>query len=245
MTDGTIPMLFIGDTKSQYLKAIPLGNNYFNEAIPVDSNKLAVVKLIPNIGRRLGLLNVDSLITKLNPKALEKQVEGFFCTDGYLHYNPQMQKLIYTYYYRNEYIILDKDLKVEARYSTIDTTTTANIKIRETISKKQRSMATPPPVVNRRSETLGYGLFNQSKIRAENEPEKQFEQGEVIDVYNLKNGTYKYSFYIPNIEGHFLKDFRIVHDHLLALYPDRIVTYLLGKNYLGLLKTTPKDMVMP
>ncbi|WP_034044519.1 MauE/DoxX family redox-associated membrane protein [Wocania ichthyoenteri] len=235
ITDGAKPILLKGSTNNWKLKAVDLKNNHFNSATVIDTNLLAVTKLIPQKGRLLGLLNTNVLTIDLNPLALKKQVDGFFCTDGFLHYNPELQKLIYTYYYRNEYILLDKNLKVAARYNTIDTTTTAQIKIREAASKEQRSMATPPPVVNSRGSSQQYWLFNQSRIRAKNESEKQFNQGKVIDVYHLKKGMYKHSFYIPNLEGQSLKDFRIAHDQLLVLYPDRIARYALGKNYLGLL----------
>ena len=233
MTDGSIPMLLTGETKSHGLKAIPLGNNHFNEAIPIAPNKLAVVKLIPKTGRRLGLLNIDSLTTAPNPKALEKQVDGFFCTSGMLRYNQQTQELIYTYYYRNQYIVMDRDLRVRGRFRTLDTTTTAKIKIRETTGTGGRSMATPPPFVNRRSCPQNNWLFIQSVTRAKNESQERFEQGNVIDVYNLLTGSYKLSFYIPKIDGRPLNDYRIINNKLLVLYTDRLITYGLGKNYLG------------
>ncbi|UNY97897.1 hypothetical protein MQE36_12475 [Zhouia spongiae] len=233
LTDGTKPMLIKGSIHDWKLKAIDLRNNYFNEAIPVDTYKLAVIKLVPEQGRRLGMLNINTLTTTLNPKALEEQVDGFFCTDGTIHYNSQLQKLVYTYYYRNQYIVMDKSLEVIARYNTIDTTTTANIKIREIKRNGQRSMASLPPIISRRSHSQGQWFFNHSPVRAKNEPQKQFQKNTVIDVYNLKKGVYKHSFYIRNIHGQSIKDYMIHGGQFMVLYSNALVKYELDENNLN------------
>lgn len=223
LTDGTKPILLKGNTRNWKLKAVDLKNNYFNSAEIIDSSHLAITKLIPQKGRLLGVLNTNTLTTHLNPLALEKQVDGFFCTDGYMHYNPELQKLIYSYYYRNEYVIMNKDLGITAKYRTIDTTTTAKIKLRAVEKSNQRSLVTFPPIVNRRSFSQGRWLFNQSKTRAKNESQVRFKNGSVIDVYDVKAGTYIFSFYIPHIQGQALKDYRVKNNQFLILYPNQLV----------------------
>ncbi|MBL4905766.1 MAG: hypothetical protein JKZ00_07125 [Flavobacteriaceae bacterium] len=232
ITDVTKPILLKGNTSNWKLKAIDLESNYFNSAVVIDTNLLAVTKLIPKKGRLLGILNTNTLTTHLNPVALEKQVDGFFCTDGFMHYNPELQKLIYTYYYRNEYVIMNKDLRITANYRTIDTTTTAKIKLRTLEKSDQRSLAKPPPIVNRRSFSQGRWLFNQSKIRAKNESQIRFKNGSVIDVYELKTGIYSHSFYIPHIKGQRLKDYWVKNNQLFVLYPNQLVSYHLFNDYL-------------
>jgi len=230
LTDGTKPILLKGNTGNWKLEAVDLKNNYFNSAEIIDSSHLAITKLLPQKGRLLGILNTNTLTIRLNPLALEKQVDGIFCTDGYMHYNPDLQKLIYSYYYRNEYVILNNDLRITDKYRTIDTTTTAKIKLSAVKKNNQRSLATPPPIVNRRSISEGRWLYNQSKARAKNESQSHFKSGSVIDVYDLKTGIYTYSFYIPHIQKQALIDYRVKNNQLLVLYPDQLIRHEIIKN---------------
>ncbi|WP_111309612.1 MauE/DoxX family redox-associated membrane protein [Confluentibacter sediminis] len=232
ITDGTTPILFKGNTNNWVLEALDLKNNYFNSATPMDVNLLAITKLIPKEGRLMGILNMNKMETYLNPLALQKQADIFFSTDGFMHYNPDMQKLIYTYYYRNEYLLINKSLKVTARFKTIDTTSTAKLKLSSNKKNDQMSLAMPPPLVNRRSFSQGHWLFNQSITRAKNELQIVFQTRSVIDVYNLKNGNYAYSFYIPHIEGHPLKDFIIKHNQIYILYTNQLIRRELIQKYL-------------
>ncbi len=223
IADGTTPILLKGNTQNWKLKAVDLKDNYFNSATIIDTNILAITKLIPEKGRLLGAINTNTLTTHINTWALEKQVDGFFCTDGYMHYNHELQKLIYSYYYRNEYMMMDKDLRVTARYRTIDTTATAKINISSIQQKDQHSLAMPPPIVNRRSHSQHHWFFNQSKTRAKNESQLRFKNRSVIDVYNLKTGTYLLSFYIAHIQGQALKDYRVKKNQLFILYPNQLI----------------------
>jgi hypothetical protein len=49
-----------------------------------------------------------------------------------------------------------------------------------------------------------------------------------VDIYSLKNGSYKGSFYIPAYNGKKTHQFQVVDQKLVALYGKRVVLYDLG-----------------
>lgn len=75
-----------------------------------------------------------------------------------------------------------------------------------------------------------YNLFVSSYVRNTKQTKKDFDQNLTIDVYNVKNGHYKYSFYLPNQFGHKASDFALSANHVLyALYGSKIVLLDLSK----------------
>ena len=60
-------------------------------------------------------------------------------------------------------------------------------------------MAHPPVMVNRKAAVYGDRLYIHSTLIADNEDPNTFESHKTIDVYNLQNHQYLYSFYIPAI----------------------------------------------
>ena len=133
------------------------------------------------------------------PGILTKQIDGLFCTDGVLNYDHGTQKLVYTYYYRNEYILLDKDLNIIKTGHTIDTTNAAHIKVAKINSDKSVTLAAPPEFVNLRSSLSGNWLFIHSPVKAINEQENEFANNSVIDVYTVSNDKYRFSIHIPDL----------------------------------------------
>ena len=51
-----------------------------------------------------------------------------------------------------------------------------------------------------------------------------------IDVYNIVDNTYEFSFYIYDIEKNKLKSFQILNDKFIGLIGNHIVTYQLNTN---------------
>jgi hypothetical protein len=83
----------------------------------------------------------------------------------------------------------------------------------------------PIKVVNYESCVNQGKLFNYSSVKADNEDEEKFRRNSVIDVYNLKNGAYEHSFYIPPYKGSKLKRFAVYGQTLVVIYKKDIVVY--------------------
>jgi hypothetical protein len=217
--DGTVPVLFKGRISDWKATKSMSKDYYFAKAAIGDSKHIAFraqdMKTHENI---LGLFSFeDSLKVKLNSNLLQRQIDGRFDTDGMLLYNEELQRYIYTYYYRNEFIICDKDLQLVYRGKTIDTTSRANIKVVYIKSKGERKMSAPPYTVNLRTATSNKLLFVNSGLMGRFEDAKEFNSAEVIDVYNLEHNTYQSSFKIPKIDGRTISDFMVTDSCLYTI----------------------------
>lgn len=219
MADGTVPCIYkgnISDWSAKYEnKPIP----YFSLVTAMDKERLALRNT--NLNRRSNTLAIHSLsdsnnARKTNKFILQKQVDGIFDTDGMLVYNPQLEKLHYIYFYRNQYLTFDRNLKLIRTGKTIDTITKADIKVVYT-KKGETTMSAPPVIVNKNAAVYRNLLFIYSERIGKYEGEKILKHAVIIDVYNHTNGNYISSMYIYNIGKEKMRSFRVDQDNIYTL----------------------------
>lgn len=232
LADGMVPYIGRGNMTDWKAHSILNVNAYFTKIEPIDSTNVVIrsvsSKTKENVLGKISLLDTSQV--ELSHDLLQKQIDGMFDTDGVLQYNHQLQKLVYTYYYRNQYIVADDSLQLSLLGKTIDTISQAQIKVGTIASKNQQKMAAPALLVNGNSTTYGAYLFVKSKLVGRYEPIEMWEQASVIDVYNIEENTYEFSFYVYNIGKSKLKSFKVLHDKFIGLVGNHIVTYQLDIN---------------
>jgi hypothetical protein len=119
---------------------------------------------------------------------------------------------------------LDTNLNLKYRASTIDTITSIDIK---TGAQKQTITATTPVrVVNSKSKVSEGKLYNISKLIADNESISSFNENAVIDIYNLTNGQYEKSYYVPLYKRDKIVDFRKTGAGFIVVYKTHIATFI-------------------
>ena len=150
-----------------------------------------------------------------------------FDTDGMLLYNAEKQKLLYPYYYRNQYVVADKNLNLEYRGKTIDTNTIAKIKVAFHSKEKQSQLSDPPLIVNKDAATDGKYLYINAALMGKFERSSMWKKASIIDVYDIDTGTYISSFYIYNKGDKKVRQFRINSGRLVAFFGEDIVVYKL------------------
>jgi len=166
----------------------------------------------------------------INPNLLTKQIDGVFDTDGKLLYNRELKTIIYPYYYRNQYIIASQNADFKATGNTIDTVKTATLKIATDHSKNKTTIAGIPLTVNADAATSGNYLFIKSTRLGKLEPEKTLKKASIIDVYNLLDNTYAFSFHLYNYNNEDVISFAVYNDFLVTLTKHYIVTYRINTN---------------
>lgn len=219
LTDGTVPCLFKGQISSWDANQINIPTKRFSAFEPTDSMTAVIRSRKPQKNEsRLGLLTFSRNDSKIywNDQLLQKQIDGVFDCDGMLRYNDDMKKSIYTYYYRNQFIVADKYLKTAYRGNTIDTTTKANIKI-AVLKNGDKKLSVPGLMVNNLTATTDDKLFVNSNLRAHYESLKMWQQALAIDVYNLDTKAYEYSFYV----------YRHNNEKPLAMFAAKDIVYFL------------------
>ncbi|WP_316818407.1 hypothetical protein [Pedobacter nyackensis] len=190
---------------------------------------------IGNDSRILRVMNknrVYTLISQTGTKVLDKhyqleaQGDGTFSTDGML-VKSSNNSFFYVYYYRNQFLHLDKDMNLLYKGKTIDTVSHAQIKLGKIENGHASTLASPPLYVNKHCAANENYLFIQSALKADNEIEEGWKNSSVVDVYAVKDGKYQFSFYMLNIKDQKLKDFKVYGSTLIALYENFIYTYKL------------------
>jgi hypothetical protein len=164
--DGTTPVVFRGSITNWQANQWLYKAAYFTHMVPVDSASVAIKALSNSTYENvLGLINKnDTVNVSLHPKILEKQVDGIFDTDGMLSFNPANKKLVYTYFYRNEFIVISSNFKSYLYYKTIDKTENAKVKTVSLKKKSKKVLAEQPLTVNKISTSSGDYVFIQSGI---------------------------------------------------------------------------------
>lgn len=229
LKDGNVPVIFKGQIKDWKIITELKGAPKFTLAEPIDSTSIIFRSNHGiNAAHVLGIFSpILSPKIKYNANLLEKQFDGIFDTDGIMVFDRKSGKIIYIYYYRNQYVVINKSLMLDYRGNTIDTITKAKIKVAYLKSKKQRKMAAPPFVVNAHTAVYGNLFFVHSKVKGRFENNKLWEQASIVDVYDLNKNSYLLSFAIYERPGKKLQSFMVTATHLYALVGNELMSYKL------------------
>lgn len=228
--DGSVPCVFRGRIENWKAELTYKGGEYFTTTLALDSVSVAVVTNNSKTGDNvLGIIKVgEKKKTILNPLILQKQFDGVFDTDGLLLYSSGLDKIIYLYYYRNQFTLADKGLRITGRGNTIDTISRAKLNIAKDKKHQQRKFSAPPLYVNKNSTVYKNLLFVNSAIPGRFEEDRIWEEASIIDVYNLKDKSYLLSFCIYNLDGKKVKSFIVDNDNLYVLIGTQIIRYKIG-----------------
>lgn len=218
ITDGTVPVTYRGKVSNWKVELERPGGEYFAVAVPADSASIVIRSHSSVTGEGiLGVVNVETGKTILNPALLVKQFDGVFDLDGQLNYNDKTQQIVYLYAYRNQYTLADLKLNLIKRGNTIDTISKAKLDIVKIEKSHVRKLAKPPLFVNKASAVDDHRLFVSSAIPGKFEKDALWESASIIDVYDLRDKSYRYSFCIYDIGGNKVRSFLIEGDNLYAL----------------------------
>lgn len=225
LADGTTGSVLKTDFKNVSQKNIMLPDSYFTSFLPITENRFLLRNYDPTIKQNVLELKGQNPDTESPKYILEKQIDGIFCTDGMLLFSKDSRLILYVYYYRNQYLIFDQELKLLYERNTIDTISQAQLKVASLPNRNQQTLSGPSKVVNRKSCISNGKLYINSALKADNESAFDYAGNSVVDVYDLTNGDYSYSFYVPKYQGETFDDFQVVNDTLVALFEDTLLSF--------------------
>ena len=174
-----------------------------------------------------GNISTDSITEEKNIS--QRTGDGGFSTDGLLHYDTLSHLLVYINYYRNHFVCMDTNLNLIYTSSTLDTLNSLQITagITSTGNYENISNTSPTKDVNLQSCVSTGKIFINSALKADNETRNNFNDNSVIDLYNIVNGMYEGSFYIPLYKKERLMEIKVSHNRMIVLYPSYAVIYKL------------------
>lgn len=222
--DGKMPALFTGTIGHWIAKETLHYQIPFIDVALISSNSFAL--------RSINGKNENSIVkvSKAEPhvvvmdETLNKKIEGLFSTAGFIHYSRSINKIIYLFHYQNKYILLDTLLNVSGEGRTIDTVSKVKINPIQ-ISDDTYTLASPSAVVNNGSSVFEHCLFVWSNVMGSNEERDIFNISSVIDVYNLHDMSYGFSFYLPDYSDEKLRSFQVNSKIIACKYDHYVVLY--------------------
>ena len=228
LADGTVPYIYRCGISDWECNRFMYDSTYFLDIEPLTSGSFALRSMVRDDDRCALLLQSNTAPHVVRRQGLlSKQKDGCFCTDGLMNRDPVTRNLVYTYFYRNEYLVLDTNLYMVNKGRTIDTFNIARIEtaIIQTKSSISYRLASPAFPINKRSYAAGSLLYILSTVRGRNEERKIFETSSVIDIYDTKEAAYQLSFYVPDRNGNKLNEFLVEGHEFIALFGNEIVIY--------------------
>lgn len=232
--DGMVPIIFRGSTKDWKAKVFSYDRTDFKQFEISDSLHIGIVSISANtnttvLGMLTGMHGKDSVY--FNDEIISKQLDGIFDTDGILVWNERNKRFIYTYYYQNRYEVMDDGMQYLFSGKTIDTVSKPILNIKHHSKTDQYSKGANTIVVNRHMTSFGNYLLINSDRLGKYEDNSIPESAAIIDVYDITQNKYVFSFYVSHQPGSKLDDFRIDGNLLIALVNGRLWIYKLKPAY--------------
>lgn len=237
--DGTVPIIKRGLLSSSKPQTISLNEAYFSQLDVINNYNSFVLRTQSSKTKNLLIASLRTGLQKnkveLWPSFLRKQTDGVFDSDGALSVDSENGDIIYTYRYRNEFIVADSTCKVKQRLNTIDTVSIAQIELIELEGSKYKLKA-PPLNVNGFSTVHRGLLFNQSYLKGKYESSKRFKNSKVVDVYKTDSKLYLGSLYLENRNDTAVNDIIVTDQFLYAIAGKQLIQYQLTQPLLKYLK---------
>jgi hypothetical protein len=232
--DGTVPVIFRGNLKDWDASVFSYDEAHFKQFEISDSTRVGLTTISSTTSSTtLGLLTKSSLEDSLiyNDGILIKQMDGIFDTDGLLLWNGEHRLFLYIYFYRNSYEVTDENLNYKFSGKTIDTISKAVLDIAHYRTDDKFKKGGNSILVNRYSATFGDYLYINSDRLGRYEDKTALDSAAIIDVYNIMDNTYKFSFYLGHQPHKKLDGMRIDKNYFVALVDGRIWIYKLKPEY--------------
>lgn len=236
--DGDVPVIYRGKLPDRNARIISYNEAFFSQLAVIDSVNFGIRTMLSSDEMyTLGSLHLmDPKRVHLSPDILQKQTDGLFDSDGKLVEDPKSGNLIYTYFYRNQFLVMDSRLRLLRRLKTIDTITHAQVRA-VVLSDGRRKMGAPPLQVNKNMTAIGGVLFNQSNLRGKFEEKAAWKQASVIDCYRTDQQQYIGSFYVSNRGKNKVAHLLATDRYLYIISGNELVRYRFAQSFIGQLKT--------
>nr|WP_235004572.1 DoxX family protein [Aequorivita antarctica] len=232
--DGIVPIIFKGSIHNWKANTFIYKPYYFSQAIILDGNSLAVCSQSSEDKKNmLGILSRDSVFRPIyNPLLLRSENDGVFDTDGQLLWNNSLKKLIYMYYYRNKFLVVDENLELIYQGKTIDTVNQVSLDITNLKRSGKKKLNPNTITINNNAATDKNLLFIQTDRLGKFESNRILEEAEIIDVYDIDKKTYVFSFYLYRPSNLHMRSFMVRDLKLYALMGSKLISYKLDTKML-------------
>lgn len=220
---GHIPGIITYDLESGSSYSHILKTNFNQQTLISTDQFILRSKDTATQSHRFVKLNIRTRDSVMEDNFSDRKIIGGFENAGTLYYDTTTKQACYTYFYQNGFICMDSNLNLTLKARTLDTITHQNVKVARV--GRSITMNQPAQKVSYNGCVSDGKLFLQSMLKADNEHELDFNENSIIDIYSLKNGDYKGSFYISAYKGEKAHQFQVIGHQLYALHGKTVLLY--------------------
>ncbi|EHO11001.1 hypothetical protein HMPREF9714_01430 [Myroides odoratimimus CCUG 12901] len=235
LADGSIPIVYKGQLnttqKTKQTEIFSFKEAYFNDFVAIDSTSIAIKSQSSQDYKNvLGIINSQTTPRAfIDTSILESDSDGVFDSDGSFSFSKQNKTLIYTYFYKNQYILASPTLELLKRQNTIDTTKSLHITAAK-LASGENKMTTPVSPINKKVVVKNNLLFIVSNSLGQNESKVIWRQASIVDIYDFVKDSYIASFYINHLGEDKLIDLIVTDHYIYGLFDQKLVRYRLAKS---------------
>ena len=227
---GNVPAVIKVNLHSRTTSIFRVPGNLYSESVVLDSNNYIFRYYKKFSGKWNQIFVKANTLTNTVYEELnisERKGDAGFSTDGNLLFDESTRRVVYVEYYRNRFTCMDTSLQLLYRANTIDTFKNATVTVSVNESGEVESITNGSPLheINLESRAAGGKLYIHSAVKADNEKTENFIHHSLIDVYQISDGQYLGSFYIPEYKGERSKEFEIDRDNIIVLYNNYVVIF--------------------
>lgn len=227
--DGSVPAVFRGRLGGSSAVKINTSDIYFSQLQFVNPDTFVFRAQSDSTKTNvLGTFTQGKNNPEISYDLLTRQYDGVFDTDGMLLYDRGSRNLIYSYFYRNEFLVTDSGLNLLRRLHTIDTISRARVTVRN-LPGGTHKMDAPPLIVNRNMEAYNNLLLVESNLMGKFETPEIWDNASVIDIYDTREQSYLGSFFIEHRGKKRLSQMLLTDDYLFVLSGREMLRYRLAQ----------------
>lgn len=231
IADGSTSVIYKGDVNNWKAEKIWEGTQDYLQFRPLSGDRFLVSGIDEKTNTMaLGLITGKGGLSYF-PSVLPKTGDGIFENDGVLLSNPSDEKALYVYYYKNRYVSVSDDLTNVIISKTIDTLASSSITIAKEDHGTRHTIGGHAEMLQVQAATSGHYLFVKSRRLGKFEDAEMLQEASIIDVYDVAQNTYEFSFYLYNYENEAIKTFEVHGDLLIGLSENHLVLYRLNDYY--------------
>ncbi len=143
--------------------------------------------------------------------------------DGILLYDERMHLSAYVYFYRNSFLLFDKEGKASKAVNTIDTVSFAQVDLGKPDMKGTRRKNTSTQSINYRADISNSYMYIYSRARTSAQADVN-RDSIVIDAYAVNENRYVYSFLVlKKFNNEVIQDLRIVYPYIFLLVKTKVI----------------------
>jgi hypothetical protein len=173
-------------------------------------------------------INTQTGVITIEDHLSEKLGDAGFTNDGMLNYDRYKGLFTYVSFYHNSFMAFDTLFRLRYHSHTIDTVTATKTFVRRLSGVTQQQ---PPQMINTHSWIYHKHLYIKSLLKADNEDDDHFYPNMLIDRYNIFDGTYSGSFYVPQSTRDKPIEITMISDtQMIVLYNKTLVQYKISEH---------------